>query len=414
MFFKKNIILSKNSIIIYFILSISLFVGLIFGEDFGGGGSVIDYKNTFPKIENPIKNMYNYDNKFPLHYLIGSIVYFFFQNQFLYKLFFVLIAILLPLIYFQCLIIKYKNINKDHLFLLSLIILILPGVRTAAIWPNTQLTSIFFFLISIYYFLKWQNEKNKNNNNLYFFLFFMAITVYCREIYALIFLYFYFFLFRHLKFTEFIKLSIILTLFSVPGLLYLYLSPTKSITGMDLFSFEFHNTILINLSILSLYLFPYFVFTLFSKKIKLNLNINLSIFIIILTIFFLGKNFDFNHINGGGIFLKLSLLIFNNNYFFFLTSFMGALMCLILINRNFFNGLLITLIILGISGQYIFMKYFEPMFMLLFFLIINNKNIYDFLKLKKNIIFYFSYFLIYYFGSFVFTIFDLKQLIGAN
>ena len=71
MFFKKNIILSKHSITIYFILTISLFVGLIFGEDFGGGGSVIDYKNTFPKIENHIKNMYNYDNKFPLHYLIG-------------------------------------------------------------------------------------------------------------------------------------------------------------------------------------------------------------------------------------------------------------------------------------------------------------------------------------------------------
>lgn len=408
--------LNKKNKIIFFLLSCSLILGLIFGEDFSGGGTVTDFYNTFPKIENPIENLYNYDKKFPLHYLIGSIIYFFFQKQIIFQTFFILIALSLPLIFYSCLRIRYKNINTNFLFLLSSTILILPSLRSSAIWPNTHLTSLFFFLLSTYFYLKWENLKSikKKNSFLIISIFFITLAMYSRELYALMYIYIYFSILKILNTKNFIKINILICFLSIPGIIYIYFSPSTSITGMDMFSFNFQNTTLINFSIISFYLYPFFLAKLFSKKIKLDKSIITYSMISFLIVLFLSQFFNFNLKNGGGIILKLSILIFHNYYLFYLSSFFGIVMTLILIDKNPYNFLLFFLIIFGISAQYIFMKYFEPMFLILFFLFLKNKNIDKFLKKEVNVKLYFFYFFIYYLGSVLFTVLNLKQIILIN
>ena len=44
----------------------------------------------------------------------------------------------------MCLKLKYSKIDINNLFLFSLIIFLLPSVRSAAVWPNTQITAIIF------------------------------------------------------------------------------------------------------------------------------------------------------------------------------------------------------------------------------------------------------------------------------
>ena len=399
--------------ILYFLLAGSLFVGLNFNEDFGGGGSILDFYNTFPKIENPIDNLFKYDTKFPLHYFLGSLIYAVLENQFLYRVFFLIIAIYLPLLFYNCLKIKFKNVGRNYLFFLSLILLILPGVRSAAIWPNTQLTSLLFFLFSIKYFLKWElTKENRINKNFYLFLFFMGLAVYCREIYAIIYFYFYIYFFFNFNFKEFLKASVLIFLLSLPGLIFISLSPSQSVLAMDFYTFNFQNTILINFSILFFYLTPFFLIYLAQHTYLLRFNKNYIVVFLIafLITVFLSNKFDFDLKNGGGVILKISNLIFENNHLFYFSSFLGIVFVYAFAKNNLFNILLFFLLIIGISGKYIFMKYFEPMFIILFFLIFKNIEIENLFK-KNNTLFYFAYFFIYLIGSLIFTVFNIKKFL---
>lgn len=403
--------LTKFNKIIYCLLSASLFFGLKFNEDFGGGGSITDFYNTFPKIISPIDNLYELDTKFPLHYFLGSIIYYFLKNEYFFKIFFIIIAIYLPYVFYECLKIRYENTNKNYLFLLSLVLLILPGVRSAAIWPNTQLTSLFFFIFSIKYFLKWEKKKIDNiNKDFYLFLFYMAAALYCREIYALIYLYFYLYVFFNFTIKNFLKVNIIILILALPGIIYLMNSPTNSILAMEMYTFKFENSILINFSILAFYLLPFFIITFmnYMKKFKLSLDYILFFILISLVTFLLSNKFNFDLKNGGGVFLKISNLLFNNNFLFYISSLLGILMVCIFAKKNLYNIFLFFLLIIGISGKYIFMKYFEPMFIILFFLVFKNTEIKNLFK-KNNTIFYFAYFFTYFIGSMIFTVFEIKK-----
>ena len=61
---------------LYFILGLSLFIDLYFNIDSAGsGGFIIDFKSTWPIVENPLGYKAVHDMKFPLHYYIAAIIY---------------------------------------------------------------------------------------------------------------------------------------------------------------------------------------------------------------------------------------------------------------------------------------------------------------------------------------------------
>ena len=303
----------------YLILSLSIFIELYFNIDSAGsGGFINDFNATWPLVENPLNFSTDLDIKFPLHYYIAAIIYKIFDNKELVRFVYCILSLVIPFIFFLCLKIKFTKININNLFLFSLIIFLLPSFRSAAIWPNTQITAIFFFLISLFFFLRWESKKifNKFSQDLFFTIFFMSLTVYTRQLYAMIFFYLMIIFYLNLNKKVFFQTFFTVGLFSIPGILFLLLWP-KILEAT--FVFKLHNSLLVNSSIISFYLIPFFLILLFFEKINiLKQKRILEFLIIFFFVFICSFFFDYNYLLGGGFFIKLSKLVFGNFYFFIL------------------------------------------------------------------------------------------------
>jgi len=381
---------------LYLVLGISLFIDLYFNIDAAGsGGFIKDFETTWPLVENPLAFSTNLDIKFPLHYYIAAIIYKIVNDKEILRLIYCILALPIPYLFFICLKIKFKKININNLFLFSLIIFLLPSFRSAAVWPNTQITGIFFFIISLFFFLKWENKSqfNKFNKELFFIIFFMSLTVYTRQLYAMIFLYFIIIFYLNLDKKNFIKTLLVVTIFALPGIIFVLFWP-KILKAT--FEFKFYNSLLVNSSIISFYLIPFFtIIFYFKKKIKLIDKDKLAIFLITIFVIICSYFFDYNYLMGGGYFIKLSKILLGNFYFFYLTSIIGFFLLYLLSKENILNLILNLIIITGISAYIIFMKYFEPMFIIILFLLFKTKLTNIFLENKKYILYYNFYFLVY-------------------
>ena len=381
---------------LYLVLGISLFIDLYFNIDAAGsGGFIKDFETTWPLVENPLAFSTNLDIKFPLHYYIAAIIYKIVNDKEILRLIYCILALPIPYLFFICLKIKFKKININNLFLFSLIIFLLPSFRSAAVWPNTQITGIFFFIISLFFFLKWENKSqfNKFNKELFFIIFFMSLTVYTRQLYAMIFLYFIIIFYLNLDKKNFIKTLLVVTIFALPGIIFVLFWP-KILKAT--FEFKFYNSLLVNSSIISFYLIPFFsIIFYFKKKIKLIDKDKLAIFLIAVFVIICSYFFDYNYLMGGGYFIKLSKILLGNFYFFYLTSIIGFFLLYLLSKENILNLILNLIIITAISAYIIFMKYFEPMFIIILFLLFKTKLTNIFLENKKYILYYNFYFLVY-------------------
>ena len=381
---------------LYLVLGISLFIDLYFNIDAAGsGGFIKDFETTWPLVENPLAFSTNLDIKFPLHYYIAAIIYKIVNDKEILRLIYCILALPIPYLFFICLKIKFKKININNLFLFSLIIFLLPSFRSAAVWPNTQITGIFFFIISLFFFLKWENKSqfNKFNKELFFIIFFMSLTVYTRQLYAMIFLYFIIIFYLNLNSKNFIKTLLVVTIFALPGIIFVLFWP-KILKAT--FEFKFYNSLLVNSSIISFYLIPFFtIIFYFKKKIKLIDKDKLAIFLITIFVIICSYFFDYNYLMGGGYFIKLSKILLGNFYFFYLTSIIGFFLLYLLSKENKLNLILNLIIITAISAYIIFMKYFEPMFIIILFLLFKTKLTNIFLENKKYILYYNFYFLVY-------------------
>ena len=381
---------------LYLVLGISLFIDLYFNIDSAGsGGFIKDFETTWPLVENPLAFSTNLDIKFPLHYYIAAIIYKIVNDKEILRLIYCILALPIPYLFFICLKIKFKKININNLFLFSLIIFLLPSFRSAAVWPNTQITGIFFFIISLFFFLKWENKSqfNKFNKELFFTIFFMSLTVYTRQLYAMIFLYFIIIFYLNLDNKNFIKTLLVVTILALPGIIFVLFWP-KILKAT--FEFKFYNSLLVNSSIISFYLIPFFtIIFYFKKKIKLIDKDKLAIFLITIFVIICSYFFDYNYLMGGGYFIKLSKILLGNFYFFYLTSIIGFFLLYLLSKENILNLILNLIIITAISAYIIFMKYFEPMFIIILFLLFKTKLTNIFLENKKYILYYNFYFLVY-------------------
>ena len=69
------------------------------------------------------------------------------------------ICLLNIVFFYKCLSIKFKLVDPFYLKLLSFVILLSPTFRALSIWPDSRIYGLMFFLISLFYFLKFQLEK---------------------------------------------------------------------------------------------------------------------------------------------------------------------------------------------------------------------------------------------------------------
>ena len=185
----------------------SLFTGVFLGEDSLGGGKH-DYFTHLKFLNGFTYDFYDTYNKFcideeftkrnsPILYILFSL---FLKaglpNESLRIMNFLIIVPII--IYFiKCLKIKYPNIDNETKVYFSSALLLSPTIRTLVIWPYPVLWALCFFLISVYFFLKFNNQINEDKKILYAYsnIFFLSLSAYFTPkfaVFAIFFFYNYF------------------------------------------------------------------------------------------------------------------------------------------------------------------------------------------------------------------------------
>ena len=397
---------TKNAYILSLLVFISLLLSFYFKEDSLGGGEIdylfhekfitkffIDFKSTFAEYGHGDL----YARNSPIFYIFLS---FFLKFGLSLEYIWVPNLILIPsffLIFAKCLKLKYPTISKESLFLLCSIIFLSPSIRTMLVWTYPFIWALFFFLISIYYYLKFQLSKDTNSQIKFSILniIFIALSSYITPNFA-IFSLFYFYLF--LKSIN-LKRIIILLLFiniilAAPAFIYYYINDfyifkVNVLTDVkNQIKYNLANKFLIILSLLFFYSLPIFL------KLKFNdlsnsfgkLYVPIILFLICCFLFNFPAGF------GGGLFYHFSNKILGNNYIFFTI----CLIATILFNSVRFytsNNLILFFCLILFNPQLsIYHKYFDPLIYFSIFLLFDHDNkSFIFSNKAVHYLFYFLY-----------------------
>lgn len=382
-------------ILLYSIFSISIFLGLLINEDASGRGTSNDFINTWEYVlllqDNYFIDSSAWTRLFPIHYIFLSILYGLLGSEYSVRILFCTLSILIPFIFYKNLRLKYKDTIKGKLLILASIILILPYFRSSAIWPNPHISAMFFLLFSIYFFQKWHQDKIKQLNlNLILHIIFLALTVYTRRYYVFFFLYYFLYYFKYLNFKDFFITIIFVFFLSIPGFILIFNFPYY--LGSTGYNFKFYNTFLITASIFLFYIISFI--DLESLKV-INLRSKLLMFLSVILTIISSYFFDYDPKLGGGYIMKLSNIFLGSNLLFYLSSILGIyLLCKLFLN-NKKNSFLIILIFFIFSNNYMFQKYFEPLWLIIFFLVLDLKFVKKFLRSSFQIFNVLFFFLIY-------------------
>ena len=382
------------------ILYSSLITGFFLNEN-TLGGSFSDYQNQ--KIisqkfsEDFLNTFLNYDKEPHRHSPVLIIVLSVFEKFNISDVIIRLISLhfLLLIIFFfnKCLVVKFNNINKKIVNIISLLIFLSPTFRSLAIWPDSRLYGLLFFIISILFFLKFLKSKIRRSKCKYAILnsIFLAIASYFSPNFCVFVIFFLFYFIKYFSNSKFIYILFFINIIiSFPAIyyvfflkVYFFLTPaTNEINKFIIFNPA--NKILLISSIFLIHFLPVAFF------IKKNTKKLKNYFFIILPIFLCSVYF-FNYSNtftGGGVIFKASNIIFSNNYLFYVFSLIGLLLICHLSYKNLNNFLLIFLIFLNNPQLEVYHKYYDPMLLILFFTLF-NLNIKKFLLEKKILILYF-------------------------
>ena len=330
----------KYTIIYYSLLYLSLLIGFYLGEDFTGGFKVdhklhnLLIKNLFD--DSILYGLLNYDIYYVPHsplfiiYIISLKKIFFYDEIIrLINLHFIL---LIPFFFYLSLKLKYKLKNNDLRILIPSIFFFSPYFRSGSLWLDDNMFAITFMSISIYFFIRYE-EQAKNLKNILLSAIFLATACYFRPIYSIFSLYFFLKFFSDLRFDYRVWAYVVLNItLSIPALYYVFvLDINKWAT-----SYLFRENIITIISLVSSVIFFYFLPILLNKnKLLLKQVLSFKSCILFLSsIFLMLLFFEYEKSYSGGIFFKVSGLLFNNNYLFFLIASLGVVILYLI----FFTG----------------------------------------------------------------------------
>jgi hypothetical protein len=116
-------------------------------------------------------------------------------------------------------------------------------------------------------------------------------------------------------------------------------------------------------------------------------------------VYFLSINFNGIGWQGGGINYFFSQKIFHNNIYFYFASFFTISAFIYLSIENKSNSIiLITLLFMFFSYQ-VYQRYYDPMFFIVFFLLVKTNLTKIFLKKKIACYLLLAYFILFYLGT---------------
>lgn len=396
---------------LYFFSYLTLLLGLWLNEDFALG-YIKDYElhlKTSQIFNNGIiYGLLNYEEMrmphSPIYLYYFTFLQSLFNNELIAKIINIHVSLLLPFFVYKSLSIKKEFSNNEYIFLLPLIFFISPYFRSGAIWIDDSLIGLIFFSISVYYFIRYTN--NEKLNYLFLNTLFLSFAAYIRPIYCLFSLYFFFQYFFILnsknKFFYYIAFNLLL---SFPAIYYVFILEINDWFENYLFRGNFITVISLATSVIAFYLIPYILFYIKNNKFfqfKLYEIVFLIIFILGLYFFF-----DYDLSYSGGIYYKLSKIIFSNNYLFFFAASVSFLYLIkiFLVNdkkkQNLSDFIILLILIFFELDGIIYHETYDPLIYILIFLIFNNKYIKNFIQSlnQKRFLFIFSFSVSFYLMS---------------
>ena len=406
--FNNNNFKLNKEILFLFSLYLSLLIGFYFGEN-SSGGAILDYNNqkliSTKFLLNFKETFYNFDNFSTRHSPVLIIFLSFLENIFssdmLIRIIYLHICLILPFLFFKVLCLKFNSVDKKILILLSGLIFLSPTFRSLSIWPDSRIIGLTIFLLSIYYFIKFEIELSFKYAILNILT--CAFSAYLSPNFSVFSL---FFLFKFINVYGLISPRIFLIcllnlILAIPAIYYIFildinfLNKTAAISidsSERIFFNNIFNDILITSSIIFFYLIPFLIIKLINiKKVFEIKNIIFSLLIFSISVFFFNYQYEYS---GGGIFFKISNQFFNNNLFFYFISLLSILIILPFLRSNKENLFLFLLILINNPQYTIYHKYFDPFLLITFFSLFNFKIS---LQGRKNqsLIFVYIYFLIF-------------------
>ena len=282
--------------------------------------------------------------------------------------------------FFDCLKIKYKNINISVLKIFALILILSPTVRSLAVWPYPILYAFILFLVAIRYYLLFCRDKKNKLKNALFNVFFVAAASYMTPNFSVFAIYFLYMFFLDLKYSKnFFYLILVNLALAAPALIFYYsfdfyilnISVESEINSS--YKFNPFSKIVIITCIIFFYFIPFLKKNIFKKFIKELKMINknyLTLLIFLICVIF----YNFPHGFGGGIIYHLSYKFFSNSFLVFLFFFIAIYVFKAFRLVNFSNILMFFCLILYNLQTSIYHKYFDPLLLFIFLFLVTFKT----------------------------------------
>jgi len=404
-------ILKKKIFIFILLLYFSLIAGLYYGED-SLGAAFTDYQALKYLNEKFHKDflfsLLNYNDlghrQSPFLYILGSIIFDF--GELGRRIFFLHVYLLIPIYFYKCLKIKFKDVSKDYLKLFASLILLFPTFRSYSIWTDPHLLGILFFIISIFYYLKMTTNVRPFKNAL-LNTFFLALAAYSSPNFGVFVIFFYI---EFSKIFLFSKKILIISLFniilSLPFFLYLFYLDVNFLFDNNIHDLSYNsfslenlsNKIILIISILLFYLFPFILIN-FDKvrfdfsKFTFRFIFTSLTFLTIIYFFDFSLSYEYTN-SGGGFFYNFSNLLFQNNILLFVLSYFTYLYLFEIFRSNTSNLTLFLCLIFSHPQLTLWQANFSPtilfLLLLLFKDVINKNNL-----ILKTLIISYLYFSTY-------------------
>jgi len=406
----------KDIFIIIFLLS-TVVIGFIFNED-SLGGAKFDFYSAFERTlyfkENAIYYLLNYEvleyRHSPIFFLFSASILNLLQNEEFYRVLHLSIPVIIFLFLYKSLIIRFIKINKSKILLVSSIIFLSPTIRSYSIWPDSYLYGLLFFTISVYYYLVFLKLRTKYYP-IYLNIFFLSLSAYFMPTFSVFSLYFFINFSKILvkkKLLSKVYIIILINLFfAIPAIYYIFYLDINFLKSSDEWGLYEKTFSLLNISnkifyssnIIFFHLLPFII--IFFDKIKKsyfifnNKNFYFLIFLLLISYYFSSYENIYLNLGGGGIFYQIFYKIVKLQELQLILTIPIAFLFIFLFQNKFNNYLLLILLIFSNFQLTIYHNYFEPILYIIFFTLIQNKNLKKYLFLQKNIYLLFFFYFIY-------------------
>ncbi len=217
----------NKSHFLIFILYLTLLLGFYWGED-SIGGAYFDYQSlrhlNYKFIDDFFGTLINYDSlghrQSPIQYIIFSKLS---SSEILNRIIFLHFCLLAPIFFYKSLKIINKSTPKKYLKLISGTLILFPTFRSYSIWPDPHMFGTVFFLISIYYFLKFKYSTKLNFKYSLLNILFLSIAAYISPNFGVFSFYFFYEYFKKYKLNkEIIIIAFCNIILSLPFFYYLF------------------------------------------------------------------------------------------------------------------------------------------------------------------------------------------------